>query len=126
MGFLNETGLERLWAHILAKVGTKVDKVDGKGLSTNDYTDEDKNKILENSEAVNSLTALVGNKSVSEQISEAINEIPAQVQSDWNQTDSTKPDYIKNKPDETLITVDDIDTICNANIEYANLDEGAF
>lgn len=72
MAFLNETGLERLWAHILAKVGAKVDKVDGKGLSTNDYTDEDKNKILENSEAVNSLNTLVGDKSVSEQINEAI------------------------------------------------------
>lgn len=45
MAFLNETGLERLWTHILAKLGTKVDKVSGKGLSTNDYTDEDKEKL---------------------------------------------------------------------------------
>lgn len=50
MAFLNETGLERLWTHIVAKLGTKVDKVSGKGLSTNDYTDEDKEKL--NSAAV--------------------------------------------------------------------------
>ena len=47
MSFLNEQGLERLWQHITARLGSKVDKVDGKGLSTNDYTDEDKNKIEE-------------------------------------------------------------------------------
>lgn len=45
MAFLNEIGLERLWTHILSKLGTKVDKVSGKGLSTNDYTDDEKNKL---------------------------------------------------------------------------------
>lgn len=43
----------------------KVDKVEGKGLSTNDYTTEDKNKLA-------NLGTLVGDKSVAEQISEAI------------------------------------------------------
>jgi hypothetical protein len=38
--FLDKAGLARLWQHILAKVGTKVDRVEGKGLSTNDFTDE--------------------------------------------------------------------------------------
>ena len=45
MAFLDKTGLERLWAQILTKLSTKVDKVEGKGLSTNDYTIEDKNKL---------------------------------------------------------------------------------
>ena len=36
---------ERMWQHIIAKLGTKVDKVSGKDLSSNDYTDEDKNKL---------------------------------------------------------------------------------
>lgn len=65
MAFLNETGLERLWAHILARLGNKVDKVSGKGLSTNDYTDEDK-------ESISTLNTLVGDISVAEQINTAV------------------------------------------------------
>ena len=53
----------------------KVDKVEGKQLSTNDYTTEEKNKL---------------------------NNMPTDaeknVQSDWNETDSTKDEFIKNKP----------------------------
>lgn len=45
MAFLNNAGLERLWAHILLKLNRKVDKVEGKGLSTNDFTNEDKEKL---------------------------------------------------------------------------------
>lgn len=45
MAFLNNAGLERLWGKITAKLNTKVDKVDGKGLSTNDYTTTEKNKL---------------------------------------------------------------------------------
>lgn len=55
---------------------SKVDKVPGKGLSSNDFTDGDKNK-LDGIEAG----------------------AQRNVQSDWNQTDPTKDDYIKNKPD---------------------------
>lgn len=69
MSFLNNSGLERLWAHILLKLNRKVDKIDGKSLSTNDFTNEDKEKL-------NSIT-----------------------QSDWAQTDETQLDFIKNKPD---------------------------
>ena len=53
----------------------KVDKVDGKGLSTNDYTTTDKNK----------LAGIADGAEVN-------------VQSDWNQTNTTADDYIKNKP----------------------------
>lgn len=45
MAFLNNAGLERLWAHILSRLNRKVDKVEGKGLSTNDFTNEDKEKL---------------------------------------------------------------------------------
>lgn len=45
MAFLNQTGLEHLWAKIISKLSGKVDKVDGKGLSTNDYTTAEKEKL---------------------------------------------------------------------------------
>ena len=45
MAFLDRTGVERLWAHIISKLGEKVDIVEGKGLSTNDYTNEEKEKL---------------------------------------------------------------------------------
>lgn len=63
-------------------VSTKVDKVTGKGLSENDYTNADKEKLdgIETGAEVN-------------------------VQADWNQTDTTADDYIKNKP--TIPTVND-------------------
>lgn len=56
-------------------LGDKVDKESGKGLSTNDFTTAEKNK-LSNIEAGAEVN----------------------VQSDWNQSDSTKDDFIKNKP----------------------------
>ena len=45
---------------------------------------------------VNEVGILVGDTSVSDQINEAL----LNSQADWSQTDNTKPDYIKNKPDE--------------------------
>lgn len=61
--------------------GKKVDKVDGKGLSTNDYTTEEKNK----------LAGIAAGAEVN-------------VQSDWNQNDETAKDYIKNKPFGEIVT----------------------
>lgn len=54
---------------------TKVDKITGKGLSTEDYTSAEKTKLggIANGAEVN-------------------------VQSDWNQSDTAADDYIKNKP----------------------------
>lgn len=54
----------------------KVDKVAGKGLSTNDFTNTLKDK----------LDGIASGAEVNVQI-------------DWNQTDSTKDDFLKNKPD---------------------------
>lgn len=45
MPFLSENGLKHFWQHILNKLNQKVDKIEGMGLSTNDYTDEDKSKV---------------------------------------------------------------------------------
>lgn len=53
----------------------KVEKENGKGLSTNDFTNELKEKL--------------------EGIPE--NEEEEQVQADWNQDDETQPDYVKNR-----------------------------
>lgn len=53
----------------------KVDKVTDKGLSTNDYTNEEKSKLNGIAEGAE-----------------------PNVQSDWNQSDNTQDDYIKNKP----------------------------
>lgn len=53
----------------------KVDTVSGKGLSANDYTTAEKNKLAGIAEGAE-----------------------VNVQSDWNQTDGTSDDYIKNKP----------------------------
>ena len=52
-------------------LGGKVDKETGKGLSTNDYTTAEKEKLAG---------------------------LQPQIQSDWNQSDSTAKDFIKNKP----------------------------
>lgn len=67
--------LKGLIIDLTTLVGNKVDKVSGKGLSTNDYTTEEKNKLsgISTGAEVN-------------------------VQSDWNITDSTSDAFIKNKP----------------------------
>lgn len=56
-------------------ISGKVDKVSGKGLSTEDYTTAEKNKLTNISPGAE-----------------------VNVQSDWNQTDTGADDYIKNKP----------------------------
>lgn len=43
--YLDKTGLALVWEKIKNLAGTKVDKVDGKGLSTNDYTSDEKTKL---------------------------------------------------------------------------------
>ena len=98
MGFLDSSGVARLWEHIIAKLGNKVDKETGKGLSTNDYTTTEKNKLAGIAEganktivdsalsststypvqnkvvnaAINDLNTLVGDTSVSSQINTAV------------------------------------------------------
>lgn len=45
MSFLDDNGLLYFWQKIKTKLADKVDKVDGKGLSTNDYTTVEKSKL---------------------------------------------------------------------------------
>lgn len=40
-----ETEYDKVWGKVKSVMGGKVDKVKGKGLSTNDYTEEDKQKL---------------------------------------------------------------------------------
>ena len=43
--YIDDNGLLYLWGKIKTKLEGKVDKVTGKGLSTNDYTTAEKNKL---------------------------------------------------------------------------------
>ena len=45
MAFLDDAGLVKLWQHIQARLSNKVDKTPGKVLSSNDFTDEEKNSL---------------------------------------------------------------------------------
>lgn len=74
--FLSSSGLQRVWTKIKDLLGDKVDKVAGKGLSTNDYTTNEKEKLAGIAQGAE-----------------------VNVQSDWEQSDSTKDDFIKNRPD---------------------------
>ena len=84
--YLDSAGLLYFWNKIKQYVATAianlhlgdtyVAKEEGKGLSTNDYTDAEKEK-------------LAGVQAGAE----------VNVQSDWNQTDNQKDDFIKNKPE---------------------------
>lgn len=69
MGYLTNAGLTHLWEKIKAKLDNKVDKVSGKGLSTNDYTTAEKNTLSSVNTTVSDLKTKVGDTAVSTQIS---------------------------------------------------------
>lgn len=88
--YLDETGLDKLVQLIKAAdeairalINNKVDKVSGKGLSSNDYTSADKAKLDSVAQGAE-----------------------VNVQSDWNQTDISADSYIHNKP--TVLTIQDV------------------
>ena len=64
MAFLDSSGVTRLWQHIIAKLGNKVDKETGKGLSTNDYTTTEKNKLAGIAEGANNYTLPVASSTL--------------------------------------------------------------
>jgi hypothetical protein len=75
----------------------KVDKVDGKELSTNDFTDEDKAKL------------------------DAYSSPTQPVQSDWNEDDTASLAYILNKPE--ILTKSELDTTIATSLKnYATKD----
>lgn len=75
MNVLENIGVARLWNHIIARLNDFVLKEEGKGLSTEDYTTEEKTK----------LASIEANAEVN-------------VQSDWNNSDPNFATYIKNRP----------------------------
>ena len=86
--------------HVHPSDTTKVDKVAGKGLSTNDYTTADKNK----------LAGIAAGAEVN-------------VQSDWNVTDTSSDAFIKNKPSIPTKTSDltnDSDFVSDANYVHTD------
>ena len=120
MAFLDETGLAYFWNQILARLNKFVPAESGKGLSSNDYTVEEKEKLagievganktivdstlsatstnpVQNkaiNTAITNLNTLVGDTTVSDQINSAL----VNNQPDWNQNNETTADYIKNRP----------------------------
>lgn len=61
--YLGSTSLALLWEKIKNKLNTKVDKVDGKGLSSNDYTSDEKTKLanIASGAQVNALEGILKN-----------------------------------------------------------------
>jgi hypothetical protein len=83
----------------LTALGLKVDKVAGKGLSENDYTTAEKNKL--NGIASGAEVNVNADWNATSGDAQILNKPPipaAQIQSDWNQSSSSALDYIKNKP----------------------------
>jgi len=54
--FLDMNGLTYFWQQIKLKLNNKVDVVEGKGLSTNDFTTEEKNKLKNIADGANNYT----------------------------------------------------------------------
>lgn len=91
---LNKSGVLWLITKIKNGLAEKVDKVDGKSLSTNDYTTSDKNKLSGIAEGAE-----------------------ANVQSDWNESTSTSDAFIKNKPTSLPADGGNADTIGGFTVE---------
>lgn len=73
--YLDKSGVTYVISKIKTLLAKKVDVVSGKGLSTNDYTNDEKSK----------LSGIAAGAEVN-------------VQSDWNVTDTTSDAFVKNKP----------------------------
>jgi len=125
--YLDKNGLAYLWAQVKNALLGKVDKVDGKGLSSNDYTSDEKAKLANiaagaevnvnadwnattgDAAILNKPANLVqdanyvhtdSNYTATEKSKLAGIEAGAEanVQADWNVTSSSSDAFIKNKP----------------------------
>lgn len=102
----------QLLREVQTGLGKKVDKVSGKGLSSNDFTNELRTKLINiignvqanwNTSNESDPSYIVNkpdlsNLGLSQEDRNKIDSITPQVPSDWEQSDDTKPDFIKNKP----------------------------
>ena len=59
---IDDNGLKKVWDMVMDRLNLKVDKEAGKGLSTNDYTTTEKNKLagIANGAEVNTVTSVAG------------------------------------------------------------------
>ena len=107
-GFFAEIAEKDKYGNDIAdSLADKVDKVSGKGLSTNDYTTEEKTKLagVEDGAQVNVQADWSETNTSADSYIQNKPTIPAaQIQSDWTQSDNTALDYIKNKPASMAIT----------------------
>lgn len=73
---LDDNGLSYLWLKLKEILTTKVDKVDDKGLSTNDFTTEEKTKLasLKNTELVDNLTTEDASKALTANQGKVLND----------------------------------------------------
>jgi hypothetical protein len=85
MKYLDKTGLSLVWNKITEKLNLKVDKVDGKQLSTEDYTTEDKTKLGNITSANDAKVTIL-------------------------QGSTTKGSFTLNQSTDTTITIDDVVT----------------
>lgn len=99
--FLDENGLLYLWSKVKTLTGGKVDKVDGKGLSANDFTDSDKEKLsgLENYTLPAATTDTLGGVKVGAGLSVSNGVLSAV---GGGEADSVAWDNITGKPDVAL------------------------
>lgn len=112
--YLDDIGLRqydsKLKEYIRSSISTKVDKVSGKGLSTNDYTTEEKTKLadIENGANKTIIDSSLSSTSTNPVQNKVVNE------TFLNYYTKTQIDSLE------LITIDDIDTICGQKIYMAS------
>lgn len=116
--------LRELITEVQRGLGNKVDKVNGKGLSSNDFTNELRTKLVNitgnvqanwntseqtdpsyiaNKPDLSNYVQKDGSKvlsdnNFSDSDKQKLDGLSTQIQADWNQDDNTKKDFIKNKP----------------------------
>ena len=115
-------------------LGNYVSQVEGKGLSTEDYTTEEKEKLagidpdsLTLDSDLEEVKTLVGDTSVADQIDAAL----ANSQADWNVNDESNSAYVKNRPFYTGEPMEtELFDVCAladaANISWVQVAEGLY
>lgn len=109
---LDSDGLSRVWAKVKSLLSGKVDAVSGKGLSTNDYTTTEKNKLAGIAEGANKTTvdSALSSSSTNPVQNEAIySALAGKANSSHTHTKSQITDF----PDITAIPNSTIDSIMN-------------
>lgn len=85
------------YAYERIKIGDGTQNVNALPFATDALETEINGQITLVSQALLNVSSLVGDTAVSTQISNAIAEIPEQVQADWNQNDENATDFVKNR-----------------------------